>query len=330
MTASRRSENRGTTAIDERVITTIITEAVDRVPGTVHLERLGRRSYPRVDSHVDSEFRTCSVEVFIASVFPAPVTTVAEAVRRSVAGAIQTYTDYTCESVSVVVGTVVTGEGTVSAAELQQFDPAPVPTPVGTTRTTQLRDINTRPLYPDHAGIPVSTQPRAELAPIVTTPRPSLTPVSASARPEVTSVSAPRRAPARSVSAPRRIPARTVSAPTPLSKRGLTPVSVAPRPKPVSVRAPQPVTPIPVSAPQRRAPRPITINRTVSARTVSAPGVRNPRSVKAPGVNVRPVSAPGAKALKPVQRPSSHTPRPVVVERPDIKPVTAAKRRNLR
>lgn len=325
MTASRPSEKRGSTAIDERVINKIVMDAVDNVPGTVRLERLGRRNYPRIDSHVDSEFRTCSVEVFIASVFPAPVTTVAEACRRSVAGAIHAYTDYTCESVSVVVGSVVTDKGSVTIAELQHFNPDPVPTPVRTARTLKLRPVTTTSLYPN-VNVPVNTAPREELTPIRTQPRPQLTPVSVLPRPQV----------------------RKISAPQPLSERGLTPVRVPRRQKPLSVSAPQPVTAISVSAPPPVKVQPITINRSISPRSVSAPGVVRPRSVSAPGVHARSVSAPRAtqprsvrtpagRALTPVRRPQTHKPRPIVVQRrTSITPVSvqrsvkAAKRRNLR
>lgn len=75
--------------ISDRAVSRIVAAAAASVPGTVELgrslDRPAGRSYPRYDVLVDNAARTCSIEAFIAVVWPSPVTAVAEAVRATVA-----------------------------------------------------------------------------------------------------------------------------------------------------------------------------------------------------------------------------------------------------
>lgn len=269
MTASRSLEARGRTAIDDKVTRTIISEALLRVPGTVKLERLGRRSFPRIDASVDPEYRTVSVEAFVACEFPAPVTSVAEMCRRAIAGAVHSYLGYDCESVSVVVGTVVHTDGELTLSELRAFDPTPTPEPIVVNRNTKLHHITTHSFYGSEPDKPV----------VVNKQLVQLTPIERPPRAEVRGVVAPPRMPIRGVSVPERH----------------EPVSIRPpRRAPLrSVSAPSPITPIKVSAPQRRAPLRPSVSRAASAR-----GVRAPKRVEP----FRPIARSSAKRLQRVRR----------------------------
>ena len=60
--------------ISERAVSRIVAGAAASVPGTTELARsLAGRTYPRYDVIVDDAAGTCSVEAFIAVVWPSPV-----------------------------------------------------------------------------------------------------------------------------------------------------------------------------------------------------------------------------------------------------------------
>ena len=99
--------------ITERAVSRIVAAAAASVPGTTELlrslERPATRTYPRYDVLIDHAARTCSIEAFIAVVWPSPVTAVAEAVRATVTEWVQDFTGLTVTRVNVVVGPVVRG-----------------------------------------------------------------------------------------------------------------------------------------------------------------------------------------------------------------------------
>lgn len=109
--------------ISDRAVSRIVAAAVASVPGTTELgrslERLAGRTYPRYDVAVDDAAGTCSVEAFIAVVWPSPVTAVAVTVRRVIAVWVHDMTGLTVTHVNVVVGPVVPGlpvtDGAVAA-----------------------------------------------------------------------------------------------------------------------------------------------------------------------------------------------------------------------
>ncbi|MDO5670991.1 MAG: Asp23/Gls24 family envelope stress response protein [Corynebacterium sp.] len=99
--------------ITERAVERIVAAAAASVPGTVELgrglDRLAGRTYPRYDVIVDDSAGTCSIEAFIAVVWPCPVTAVAVAVRRTVAQWVEDMTGLQVTGVNVIVGPVVPG-----------------------------------------------------------------------------------------------------------------------------------------------------------------------------------------------------------------------------
>ena len=119
--------------ISDRAVSRIVAAAAASVPGTVELgrslDRPAGRSYPRYDVLVDNAARTCSIEAFIAVVWPSPVTAVAEAVRVTVAAWVADCTGLTVTRVNVVVGPVVRGRP-VTAELLDAHPRHPVLRPV--------------------------------------------------------------------------------------------------------------------------------------------------------------------------------------------------------
>ncbi|MDO5671171.1 MAG: Asp23/Gls24 family envelope stress response protein [Corynebacterium sp.] len=99
--------------ISDRAVSRIVAAAAASVPGTTELGRslvrLAGRTYPRYDVIVDDAAGTCSIEAFIAVIWPSPVTTVAEAVRRTVATWVEDMTGLKVTRVNVVVGPVIPG-----------------------------------------------------------------------------------------------------------------------------------------------------------------------------------------------------------------------------
>ncbi|MBV7302984.1 hypothetical protein [Corynebacterium sp. TAE3-ERU2] len=310
MTAPSTTDGRGRTSIDERVTRTIILEALNAVPGTVKLERLGRRSFPRIDALVDNEYRTVSVEAFIACSFPAPVTSVAEMARRAIAGAVKTYLDYECESVSVVVGTVVRGEQRLSLEELRHYDPIPTPVELVNRRPEKLTAITTADYYPGVKGREVSVDKHsAALAEIEVAERSPLQPIEVNRSAEPRSVRAPQRQEPIVVKAPKSITAVPVQAPkraTPHSPRvrprpDITPVRVNTVPVRPAQR-PQPTEPFHPSAPKRSALTP------VQARRVPVVEVRAPKPIEP----FRPSAPKRPRLIEPRRNPQKPTIRPVV------------------
>lgn len=106
--------------ITERAVERIVAAAAASVPGTTELERslerLAGRTYPRYDVMVDDSAGTCSIEAFIAVVWPSPVTQVAVAVRRTIARWVEDMTGLEVTGVNVIVGPVVPGMPVTSAA----------------------------------------------------------------------------------------------------------------------------------------------------------------------------------------------------------------------
>lgn len=119
--------------ISDRAVARIVAAAAASVPGTVELgrslERPAGRTYPRFDVLVDDTTRTCSIEAFIAVVWPSPVTAVAELVRTTIAHWVEDYTGLTVTRVNVVVGPVVRGRP-VTAGLLDAHLTHPVLRPV--------------------------------------------------------------------------------------------------------------------------------------------------------------------------------------------------------
>ncbi|WKD60329.1 hypothetical protein CCICO_01375 [Corynebacterium ciconiae DSM 44920] len=326
MTAPSTTDGRGRTRIDERVTRTIISEALDTVPGTVKLERLGRRSFPRIDAIVDTEYRTVSVEAFIACSFPAPVTSVAEMARRAIAGAVKTYLDYDCESVSVVVGTVVRGEQPLTLEQLRQYDPVPTPVEIVNRRPAELDAITTSDFYPGVKGREVSVDKRSTaLTDIKVAERAPLLPIDVTPSATPRQVTKPQRREALKVTAPKGVTAVPVRAPkraaphsprvTP--RRETTPVRV----NSVSVRSaqrPQPIQPIRPSAPKR------TRTTAVQARKLPVVEVRKPKPIEP----YRPSAPKRPRLIEPRRNPQKPTIRPVVNRSAVYQPST--KRRSAR
>lgn len=129
--------------ITDRAVSRIVAVAAASVPGTTELgrslERPAGRTWPRYDVIVDDTAGSCSIEAFIAVVWPAPVTAVAEAVRTTIADWVRDCTGLTVTRVDVVVGPVVRGRAVT--AELVDAHPThPQLRPV-TVRPTPLRPI---------------------------------------------------------------------------------------------------------------------------------------------------------------------------------------------
>lgn len=132
-----------TLRITDRAVARIVTIAAASVPGTTELgrslERPAGRTWPRYDVIVDDATGTCSIEAFIAVVWPSPVTAVAEAVRTTIADWVRDCTGLTATRVNVVVGPVVRGREVT--AELVDAHPThPQLRPI-TVRPTPLRPI---------------------------------------------------------------------------------------------------------------------------------------------------------------------------------------------
>lgn len=130
--------------ITERAVSRIVAVAAASVPGTTELgrslERLAGRTYPRYDVIVDDAAGTCSIEAFIAVVWPSPVTAVAEAVRTTIAHAVEDMTGLTVTRVNVVVGPVVKGRP-VTAALVAAHPTHPSLRPVGVPAPVRLRPV---------------------------------------------------------------------------------------------------------------------------------------------------------------------------------------------
>lgn len=129
--------------ITDRAVARIVAAAAASVPGVMELgrslERPTGRTWPRYDVIVDDAAGTCSIEAFIAVVWPSPVTAVAEAVRTTIADWVRDCTGLTVTRVNVVVGPVVRGRAVT--AELVDAHPThPRLSPV-TVRPTPLRPI---------------------------------------------------------------------------------------------------------------------------------------------------------------------------------------------
>lgn len=140
--------------ITDRALSRIVAAAAASVPGTTQLvrslERPAGRTYPRYDVLVDDAARTCSIEAFIAVVWPSPVTAVAEAVRTTITTWVEDYTGLTVTRVNVVVGPVVRGRPVTT--ELVHDHPT----------HPRLRPVTVRELQVSHPR----TQPPAPLRPI--------------------------------------------------------------------------------------------------------------------------------------------------------------------
>ncbi len=133
--------------ITEKAVSRIVAVAAASVPGTTELgrslERLAGRSYPRYDVLVDDAAGTCSVEAFIAVVWPSPVTAVAEAVRTTIAHTVQDMTGLTVTRVNVVVGPVVPGRR-VTPAHVAAHPTRPSLRHVTTPTPLPLRPVTVR------------------------------------------------------------------------------------------------------------------------------------------------------------------------------------------
>lgn len=129
--------------ITERAVSRIVAAAAASVPGVMELgrslERPTGRTWPRYDVIVDDAAGTCSIEAFIAVVWPSPVTAVAEAVRTTIADWVRDSTGLTVTRVNVVVGPVVRGRA-VTAELIDAHPTHPRLRPV-TVRLTPLRPI---------------------------------------------------------------------------------------------------------------------------------------------------------------------------------------------
>ncbi|MCS5478455.1 Asp23/Gls24 family envelope stress response protein [Corynebacterium sp. YIM 101645] len=129
--------------ITERAVSRIVAAAAASVPGVMELgrslERPTGRTWPRYDVIVDDAAGTCSIEAFIAVVWPSPVTAVAEAVRTTIADWVRDSTGLTVTRVNVVVGPVVRGRA-VTAELIDAHPTHPRLRPV-TVRPTPLRPI---------------------------------------------------------------------------------------------------------------------------------------------------------------------------------------------
>lgn len=83
------TEGRGTTTIDEKVVTRIVVSALESVPGCVGrrsgLGALTGRNFPRVDVSFDTRGDGVAVDAEIAVSWPAPVRAVAATARDTVA-----------------------------------------------------------------------------------------------------------------------------------------------------------------------------------------------------------------------------------------------------
>ncbi|WP_460490469.1 Asp23/Gls24 family envelope stress response protein [Corynebacterium nasicanis] len=130
--------------ISERAVSRIVAAAADSVPGTTTLGRsLAGRTYPRYDVIVDDLSGTCSVEAFIAVVWPAPLTAVATTVRRTIADWVTDMTGLTVTQVNVVVGPVVP-DVPVTASAVAAHPTRPRLRPVSTPPPPRLRPITVR------------------------------------------------------------------------------------------------------------------------------------------------------------------------------------------
>ncbi|HHU66408.1 Asp23/Gls24 family envelope stress response protein [Corynebacterium sp.] len=133
--------------ITEKAVSRIVAVAAASVPGTTELgrslERIAGRTYPRYDVIVDDTAGTCSIEAFIAVLWPSPVTAVAEAVRTTIAHAVEDMTGLTVTRVNVVVGPVVTGRP-VTAAHVAAHPTRPSLRPVTAPAPVQLRPVTVR------------------------------------------------------------------------------------------------------------------------------------------------------------------------------------------
>ena len=130
--------------ISERAVSRIVAGAAASVPGTTGLTRsLAGRTYPRYDVIVDDAAGTCSVEAFIAVVWPSPVTAVAESVRRTITDWVTDMTGLTVTHVNVVVGPVVP-DVPVTATAVAAHPPRPRLRPVATPPPPRLRPVTVR------------------------------------------------------------------------------------------------------------------------------------------------------------------------------------------
>lgn len=206
----------GNTTISLRTLERIVAHAVEEVPGTTKvsakLAGLGGHSYPRLLVQLDQTAGVAAVDAAIATVWPSPITAVAEAARAAVAEAIAAYTGYITTRVNVTVAATVAGER-VTAAQLEARPIAQaahprarsprasqVTHPVARTSSLQLADVVVPTPHPLRT---VSTPAGgAASAPL----RPVRTPVPAQV---VVPTAPPARRPRRAAEPPQR-PLRTV------------------------------------------------------------------------------------------------------------------------
>lgn len=130
--------------ISERAVSRIVALAAASVPGTTELARsLSGRTYPRYDVIVDDAAGTCSIEAFIAVVWPSPVTAVAESVRRTITDWVTDMTGLTVTHVNVVVGPVIP-DVPVTAYAVAAHPTRPRLRPVTTPPPPRLRPVTVR------------------------------------------------------------------------------------------------------------------------------------------------------------------------------------------
>lgn len=277
--------------ISERAVERVAEKAALAVPGVRALDAklagLAGRSFPHINVHLDRTTATAAVEAEIATVYPAPIAAMTDAVRATIIAHIHQLCGLDVSRVTVNVANV---EAT-AVGERVTWDA--VADHTATTNPTPIR------VSPSAVHSPV-TKERAPLADIkVHSLVDDMRDVAVPAPPSVAHVTTPEPVSVQT--------SEFVGEPRPLEE--------------ISVPAPGPVR-VPLAPPARDV-QPVDVRPTI-VRVVNTP---EPAPIRPVGAPLPPPLVPvvaEAPRVEAVSLPRRHPLKQVLVDRPPVKPVTVA------
>lgn len=282
--------------ISERTIERVAEVAASTVPGCRTLDAklagLAGKSFPRVNVRLDQTSGTAAIDAEIATLYPAPVAAITDAVRATIIAHVRTLTGLDVSRVNIDVANVESLGTRVTWDEVAEHEAFVIPTPIQVS--------------PTHVVQPV-TEERRELDPVVARSLvDDMRNVVVPAPPAVEHPETPAPVTPESVDVP--APVEPVAPDVPAPAR-LVPVTT----HPTEARVPFPPEPVRPWMPQTREPQP------------RHPRVPAPKPLDRISIQrfARPigVSAPSIKPLEQITV-RSDQPKPITVERHQLQPIT--------